>query len=88
LHIELPEQLKSEIATPVFNLTTVYHQWRSARVEIYDLFGRRVYSAKVLQSDRRVDVYVLAWPRGMYVVRLVYQKKTVATAVVVVGCKM
>ena len=85
LHIELPVQLKSQTATPVFNLTTVYHQWRSAQVEIYDLFGRRMYASEVRQSEKRLDVDVSAWPRGLYVVRLVYLNKTVATAVVVVG---
>jgi hypothetical protein len=39
LHIVIPEQIKSENQNPVFNFTTVYHQWHSAILEIYDLFG-------------------------------------------------
>jgi len=72
LHIGIPEKLKTETSTPAFNITTVYHQWRSAAVEVYDLFGRRVFSKEVTPADKELSIDVSAWHAGMYVVRLVY----------------
>jgi len=84
LHIVIPEQLKTENHSPVFNLTTVYHQWHSAILEIYDLFGRRMFSKEVLQAEKAVAVDVSLWPGGMYVVRLVYKGQTVGNGKVMV----
>ncbi|MCK9218943.1 MAG: T9SS type A sorting domain-containing protein [Bacteroidales bacterium] len=84
LHIEIPQQLKNETHSPVFNLTTVYHQWKSAILEIYDLFGRKMYSKEVLQAEKSLELDVSGWGRGMYVVRLVYNAHTVASAKVMV----
>jgi len=84
LHIVIPEKLKSENQNPVFNLTTVYHQWHSATLEIYDLFGRKMLSKEVLQSEKEVAVDVSLWPGGMYVVRLVYNGQTVGSGKVMV----
>jgi len=84
LHIVIPEQLKTETTNPVFNLTTVYHQWKSATVEVYDLFGRIMYSKEVDRSDKTLDVDVSTWGKGMYVVRLVYNGQTVGSGKVMV----
>lgn len=84
LHVEIPDKLKSETHSPVFNLTTVYHQWKSATLEVYDLFGKQVFSKAINHGEKLLDLDVSAWPRGMYVVRLVYNGKTVSTAKVMV----
>jgi hypothetical protein len=84
LHIEIPEQLKTETSTPVFNLSTVYHQWQSAHLEIYNLFGKKMLSKEVVQSEKEVAVDVSSWPRGMYVVRLVYNGQTVSSEKILV----
>ncbi|MDD4554899.1 MAG: T9SS type A sorting domain-containing protein [Bacteroidales bacterium] len=84
LHVEIPDKLKAETHSPVFNLTTVYHQWKSAVMEVYDLFGKQVFSKEINRGDKQLDLNVSAWPRGMYVVRLVYNGKTVASEKVVV----
>jgi len=84
LHMEIPDKLKSETHSPVFNLTTVYHQWKSATLEVYDLFGKQVFSKEINHGEKLLDLDVSAWPRGMYVVRLVYNGKTVSTAKVMV----
>jgi len=68
----------------VFNLTTVYHQWRSATIEIYDLFGRRIFSTEVRQGDPQFETDVSSWQPGMYVVRLVYNGQTVGSEKVIV----
>ena len=84
LHIDIPEHLRSETSNAVFNLSTVYHQWGSAVLEIFDLFGRKVYSKEAFQSERRLEIDVTGWGKGMYVARLVYNGKTVSTAKVMV----
>jgi len=80
----IPDQIKTQTHSPVFNLTTVYHQWRSATIEIYDLFGRRMFSREVNQGEREFETDVNTWPRGMYVVRLVYNGQTVGSEKIVV----
>ncbi|MCK9423840.1 MAG: T9SS type A sorting domain-containing protein [Bacteroidales bacterium] len=84
LHIVIPEQLKTGANNPVFNLTTVYHQWHSAILEIYDLFGEKMFSKEVLKSEKEIAVDVSTWSRGMYVVRLVYNGQTVGSGKVMV----
>ena len=68
----------------LFNLTTVYHQWHSAILEIYDLFGRRMFSEEVLQSEKEVAVDVSLWSSGMYVVRLVYNNQTAGSVKIII----
>jgi len=84
LHIVIPEKLKRQDSNTVFNLTTVYHQWRSATIEIYDLFGRRIFSTEVRQGDPQFETDVSSWQPGMYVVRLVYNGQTVGSEKVIV----
>jgi len=84
IHIVIPDQIKTQTHSPVFNLTTVYHQWRTATVEIYDLFGRRMFSREVNQGEREFETDVSTWPRGMYVVRLVHNNQTVGSEKIVV----
>jgi len=84
LHIVIPEQLKTENQNPFFNLSTIYHQWHSAILEIYDLFGRKMLSREVLQSEKEIAVDGSLWPGGMYVVRLVYNGQTVGSGKVMV----
>jgi hypothetical protein len=84
LHIEIPEKLKTETSTPAFNITTVYHQWKSATVEVFDLFGRRVFSKEITQSDKELCIDVSSWHAGMYVVRLVYLGRTAGSEKIIV----
>jgi len=84
IHIMIPDQIKTQTHSSVFNLTTVYHQWRSAVIEIYDLFGRRMFSKEITQSVKELETNVTAWPQGMYVVRLVYNGQTVGSEKIVV----
>jgi len=67
-----------------FQATTVYHQWGSALLEAYDLYGRKMMGQLVLQADREVELDVSQWQGGMYVFRLSYRGETVATEKVVV----
>ena len=84
IHIFLPDQLKTGMKNKIFQLTTVYHQWKSTILEIYDFFGRRVFSKEILKSEKELVIDVSAWPKGMYVVRLIYNKETVGSEKIIV----
>jgi hypothetical protein len=83
LCIEIPEKLKAETKNEVFSLTTLYSQWESATLELYDLFGRKMFTEIIHQQDKNLHLDITTWPSGMYVVRLVYKGNTVASEKVV-----
>jgi len=82
--VEIPEYLQKQTGPDGFQATTVYHQWGSALLEVYDLFGRKVMEKTVYQGTNNVDIDVSQWQEGMYVFRLSYRGETVATEKVVV----
>jgi hypothetical protein len=82
--IESPKYLIVNSGNTLFQSQTVHHKWQSATIEIYDLFGRRMFSKDVRQGEEELETDVSSWPRGMYVVRLVYNGQTVASEKVVV----
>ena len=82
--VEIPEYLQKQTGPAEFQVTTVYHQWGSATLEVYDLFGRKVMERTIYQGAGNVDVDVSQWQGGMYVFRLSYRGETVATEKVVV----
>ena len=82
--VEIPEYLQKQTGQAGFQATTIYHQWGSAMLEVYDLFGRKVMERVVLQADRAVEIDVSGWTRGMYVFRLNFRGETLATEKVVV----
>ncbi|MFH1297528.1 MAG: T9SS type A sorting domain-containing protein, partial [Bacteroidota bacterium] len=83
--VEVPEFLQKQTGPAGFQATTVYHQWGSATLEIFDLFGRMVMEQLVLQADRTVEMDVSGWKRGMYVFRLSYRGETIASEQVVIN---
>jgi hypothetical protein len=84
LHIEIPDKIKVATKNQVFSLTTLYSQWESATLEVYDLFGSKMFTKLIRQSDKNIDLDINSWPAGMYVVRLVYLGNTVVSEKVVI----
>ena len=76
LHIEIPPMIKTVTPIPSYDVTTVYHRWDKATLEIYDLFGKKLYSSTVRQNQPPIWLDVSAWNTGMYLVRLVYNGQT------------
>ena len=84
IHITLPDRIRLESQTKNFSVQTTFHKWtKELDLEVYDLFGKRVFSKVISLEEKQLDLDVSAWPRGMYVVRLVYDGKTVTSAKVV-----
>lgn len=83
LHIILPNQLKTIAKSSSFNITTFRLQWKSVDLEVYNLFGERVFSRQVPFNEKEIAVDVSGWKAGMYVIRLVYNERTVNTIKVI-----
>jgi len=82
--VELPKYIINHSGNSILQSQTVHHRWYSALIEIYDLFGRKIFSREVQQTEKEVETDVSSWRRGMYVVRLVYNKQTVGSVKVMV----
>ena len=85
IHIILPDKLKTGTQNQVFQLTTVYHQWKSTLLEIYDLLGRRMFNKEIPKSEKDILFDVSNWPKGMYILRLVFNKETVWSEKIIIN---
>ena len=85
IHITLPDRIRLESQTKNFTVQTTFHKWtKKLDLEVYDLFGKRLFSKEISRDDKQLDLNVSAWPRGMYVVRLVYDGKTAASEKIII----
>ncbi len=48
------------------------------RIIVYDVFGREVEEIKIPNGKDEITLDVSAWPKGMYIIRLVYNNETIA----------
>ena len=78
LTISMPKYLVVNNTMSEIPSTTVYHQWGSAMLEVYDLFGRKMTEREVIRAEREVELDVSDWQTGMYIIRLVFQDQVVA----------
>ena len=76
--VEFPKYLKKTSGSSGLHITTVYHQWKSAILKVYNLSGSVVYSSEIPGSMQQTKIDVSSWPRGMYYFRLVYDQQTIA----------
>jgi len=84
LTIEMPKYLVVNNTTSKIPSTTIYHMWGSAILEIYDMFGNKLFDKEVVRSETTLTIDVSGWPGGMYFCRLVFNKQTVANSKVIV----
>ena len=77
--IELPQFLVRNNKTPNFSTTTVYQQWDSALLDIYDLFGKLVFRQQINQKTGKINPEISNWQSGMYVVRLIFKDQCLAS---------
>lgn len=86
IHITLPDRIRLESQTKNFSVQTTFHKWRKELdLEVYDLFGKRLFSKEISRDDKQLDLNVSAWPQGMYVLRLVYNGCTVVSEKIVIN---
>lgn len=78
--IELPQYLLRQTSSGSIQIMTIYHQWKTATLEIYDLFGKLKYSNEIPKKMEKIELDVSSWDNGMYVVREVFMNDVVANA--------
>jgi hypothetical protein len=82
--LTLPDEIVITSALPGMSVQTAYHQWRSATLEIYDLFGKRIFSREIPQQQKTLELNLTSWHSGLYVARLLHLNRVVATTKFVV----
>jgi hypothetical protein len=78
--IELPQYLTRQSHGSGLTATTIYHQWNSATLEIFDLFGKLMYSKETSQKTGKVELDISSWHEGMYVARLIFMNQVTVMA--------
>ncbi|MCK9422146.1 MAG: T9SS type A sorting domain-containing protein [Bacteroidales bacterium] len=75
--VSLPAYLLKNTMTGGPASGTVYYQWKSTTLEIYDLSGKKMFSKVIPFAEKELEIDVSKWPQGMYAVRLVFNGQTV-----------
>jgi len=78
LTVEFPKYLKLTEKKSGLTSSSVYYQWKSTILEIYDLSGKHVFSKEIPKEQPRLEMDVSGWNPGMYYFRLIYHNQTVA----------
>lgn len=84
LSIEFPECLVIPSGSRKFSSGTIYHQWSSTTLEIFDLYGKKIDTREIPKAQTRLEMDVSDWHPGMYLFRLVYNNHTVADTKVII----
>ena len=84
LTLVFPQYLKIPETTYPIKIETIYHQWKSATLEIYNLNGEMIVKKEILNSQHHIVMEVSTWLKGMYCFRLVYNKQMIAEPKVVI----
>jgi len=82
--IEMPKYLVVTNTSSNIPSTTVYHQWKSTLLEVYDLSGKKVFEKEIPRNETELGLDVSNWRKGMYVFRLLYNSKEVGNQKVLV----
>lgn len=73
IHVKLPDWIALLIKTEHLSVTTTFHQWKKELdFEVFDLFGKRIFSRTVNPEEDRFDLDASAWSNGLYLFRLSY----------------
>jgi hypothetical protein len=80
LTIAIPGKLARKTGSGAMQITTIYHQWDKATLEIYDLSGKLVCSKEITRQTEQVELNVSSWRQGMYEARLIFMNEIVGTA--------
>jgi hypothetical protein len=85
VHVEMPECLQKETKTEHLTVTTIFHKWnKPMQLEVFDYFGKLIYSQTVQPSEKEISLDVSGWNPGIYFFRLIYGDTMVACEKLVV----
>jgi hypothetical protein len=84
--VEMPEYLirtadgGRQTAGIGITATTYYHQWKSVRLDVLNVYGKLLYSEDIPGNTDNVQLDISSWPAGMYVARIVFMNDVVGVA--------
>ena len=84
LTVEIPRYLQKRTGPEDFRVSTVYHQWGTAQVEVYGLRGIKIMELGVNQGESAQKIDVSQWQPGLYIFRLMFRGECVGNEKVVV----
>ena len=84
IKVEFPKYLMKENKKNGLNITTIYHQWKSSSLEVFNLNGNKVFGQKIQQIQNSLEIGIASWPSGIYFFRLSYDGQVVAKQEIVV----
>jgi hypothetical protein len=82
--IVIPDRIVKNTSAGTTQIATVFHQWKSAELEIFDLAGNKIWSKEIGQNNSKVEIDVSGWSQGMYLARLVFRNEVVAKSMFVI----
>ena len=77
--IEIPQLLFYQTIIGNQQVNTIYHQYKSVHLEIYNVSGKLILSNEILQQNKIIELNVVEWERKLYFARLKLNDKTVAS---------
>ncbi|MBP8977684.1 MAG: T9SS type A sorting domain-containing protein [Bacteroidales bacterium] len=83
--VEMPEYLIRKSEGNGISATTYYHQWPEVRMVVFNLFGRMIFSKEIQQSEKTVSINISTWPKGMYLVSIVFMNDIVGSGKFIVN---
>jgi hypothetical protein len=72
LHIMVPDLIRIDQSTQTYTAGTIYHQWESVGIEIYNITGRLIITKEAIKSTKQIDLDVSEWESGLYIVQVRY----------------
>jgi len=81
---KIPKYLVVTNTTSNISSTTIYHQWYSTILEVYDLFGRKMMEKEVIREITSVEIDVSRWPKGIYLCKLSFINKVVGSVKMII----
>ncbi|HTX88409.1 MAG TPA: T9SS type A sorting domain-containing protein [Bacteroidales bacterium] len=83
--VVLPKYIMITNEYPGLHSATLYYQWQSTTLEVYDLSGKQILSRIIPKNIQQTDMDVSQWPKGIYYFRLTYNNRTVTGAKLIVN---
>jgi hypothetical protein len=77
--VEMPQYLMKTSGGSGITATTYYHQWKSVRLDVFDLFGELMYSQNIPGKTEKTELDISSWPVGMYIARIVFMNEVTGT---------
>ena len=77
--VEMPQYLIKTSGGSGITATTYYHQWKSVRLDVFDLFGKLMYSQDIPGKTEKTELDISSWPVGMYIARIVFMNEVTGT---------